>query len=120
MTEEIGSDKHKRPSSADIDIALLKQSHREVRRDYETIISQLDALLGKVSLVERGMALGEQRFERAEERVQALKEDTSRSLTAVAERINAIEADKRGPVAIIFSTIAAIGSGVATYFGVIK
>jgi hypothetical protein len=110
MTEsDIGSDKHKRPSSADIDIAVLKERYRESARRDETIMSQLDTIIGKLSLVERGMAVGEQRFDRIEENVTSVRQQTTAAIAAVTGRVDAIEADKRGVAGIVAGVLSFIG-----------
>lgn len=127
MTEDIGSDKHRRPSSAEIDVIKLKERYAALAADYaetkevlrenqKTQISQLDIIIGKLSKIETGMAVGEQRFERIEENIKTVRNESSKGLDSVTARVEAIEADKRSPLAIALATISAIGAGAVAWF----
>ena len=99
MTEDIGSDAHKRPH--DVEIALLKERIRESYKRDAQIMARLDEIKAEQIRQATMLALGNQRFDAIEEN----QEDT-------IDRLLLIENDKRGPVALIFGTISAIGTAV--------
>ncbi len=109
MTEsDIGSDKHKRPSSADIDnaekYAVLRERVAQAKaRDIE-IMTALKEIKEEQARQGIMLALGNQRFDS----IESTQVDTTARLTAV-------EADKRGPVAIVIGTLAALASGATAW-----
>lgn len=114
MTEsDIGSDKHKRPSSAEIEVAermaIMRERIRQSDARDVAMSTKMDLIIGKLSQIETNLALGNQRFDKIEEDHKSLKDDTT-------DRLNAIEADKRGPVAIVLSVLSALGSGATAWF----
>lgn len=113
MTEDIGSDKHKRQPSQEIEVAVIKERLREAGKRDELILSTLTAIKEEQAKQGTMLALGNQRFDAIEE----LQEDTSTRIVALDARVVAVETDKRGPIALIFSTLAAIAGGIGAYFG---
>lgn len=91
MTEDIGSDRHKHPSSAEIDVAerlaVLRERIRQSAARDVTMSAQMDIIISKLSKIETGMALGEKRFESLEDG----HEDTTEALTGINGRVDAIE-----------------------------
>lgn len=127
MTQDIGSDRHRRPSSPEIDIVRLKERHSALSSDFSDYkemwrentkmqTTQNDIIIDKLSKIERELALGTQRFEKIERDQNKNMADTTESIKAITGRVEAVEADKRGPVAIVLATVTAIGSGVVAYF----
>lgn len=105
MTEDIGSDAAKRPQ--EVEIALLKERIRESYKRDAQIMSRLDEIKAEQIRQATMLALGNQRFDAIEE-----------SQDETTERLLLIENDKRGPVALIFGTISAIGvAAVAIWTG---
>lgn len=121
MTEsDIGSDKHRRPSSAEIDMAVYKDRVKRMDADQNRLEDKMDSALRVLSQIETNLALGNQRFDKIEEAHRALKGDTTARLDAIEanaiKRIEALESDKRGPVAIVLSVLSALGSGATAWF----
>lgn len=105
MTEDIGSDAAKRPQ--EVEIALLKERIREAGKRDAEIIRALNEIRNEQTRQATMLALGNQRFDA----IEGKQSDTT-------ERLILIENDKRGPVALIFGTISAIGtSAVAIWMG---
>lgn len=109
MTEEIGSDKHKRPSTAEIDMAVYKDRLKRMDADQQRMEEKMDAALKVLSQIETNLALGNQRFDKIENDAKSLKEDTT-------ARLEAIEADRRSTGAIIGTTINSIAVAVIGWF----
>lgn len=104
MTEsEIGSDKHKRPSSAEIDaaekMAVMRERISQAKaRDLE-ILSTLEEIRAEQQRQGTMLALGNQRFDA----IEAEQEDTS-------TRITALENDKRSTAGVVTGTVSALGT----------
>lgn len=117
MTEDIGSDKHKRPSSAEIEVAERMAVMRERIRQSDArdlaMNGKMDIIIGKLSQIETNLALGNQRFDKIEDNAKALKEDTT-------TRLSAIEADRRSTAGIIAGTISGIGTVATAIWVAIK
>lgn len=109
MTEEIGSDKHKRPSTAEIDMAVYKDRLKRMDADQTRLEEKMDAALKVLSQIETNLALGNQRFDAIEASHKSLKEDTT-------SRLEAIEADRRSTGAIVGTTINSIATLVIGWF----
>jgi len=114
MTEsDIGSDKHKRPSSAEIDtaerLAVMRERISQAKARDEEIMQTLKEIQAAQAQTNTLMALGNQRFDAIEE----AQEDTT-------ARLLIVENDKRGPFAVVLATLSAIGTGIAAYFGFVK
>ena len=107
MTEDIGSDAAKRPQ--EIEIALLKERMREASKRDAQIMARLDDIKAEQIRQATMLALGNQRFDAIEES----QEDTT-------ARLLLIENDKRGPVALIFGTISAIGVAIVAVWTGLK
>ena len=107
MTEDIGSDAAKRPH--EVEIALLKERIRESYKRDAQILSTLGEIKNEQIRQATMLALGNQRFDAIEES----QEDTT-------ARLLLIENDKRGPVALIFGTISAIGVAVVAVWTGLK
>ena len=91
-------------SSTAIDIALLKERHREsIKRD-EQIMDALMDIQTKQHEMLTLLALGESRFKTLEV-----------AQASSALRLDAVEADKRGPVAVILATLAALATGATAW-----
>lgn len=95
MNEKNGSDTyHKRPSSAEVEVAALRADlrHHE-RRDqedlaYRTVLMQkLDRVIDDGHEARKQLALGLQRFESLETK----QKETTTALTAVQDRVEAVE-----------------------------
>lgn len=129
MTEEIPSDRHrKNPSSAEIEVAermaVIKERLRHADSRDTIMSTQLDIIIGKLSKIETGMAVGERRMneidkhlENTDTALEALKVATATSIEAIKKTV---DEDKRGPVAIILSTLGALAGGLGAYFGISK
>jgi hypothetical protein len=113
MTEDIGSDKHKRPSSAEIDtaekMAVMRERIARAKERDEEILRTLRDIQDEQARQGTMLALGNQRFDA----IEATQEDTS-------TRIIALESDKRGPVAIILGTVSGIGTAATAIWVAIK
>lgn len=113
MTEDIGSDKHKRPSSAEIDtaekMAVMRERIARAKERDEEIMRTLKEIQASQAQTNTLMALGNQRFDLIEE----AQEDTT-------ARLLIVENDKRGPFAVVLATLSALGTGIAAYFGFAK
>lgn len=110
MTEDIGSDKHRRPSNSEIDVAKLKERHLAVVSEMADMKDMLRAHMEK----------SEQRHNELMRVFNDHKTEDAVVHSAVVRNTVAIEelqADRRGPVAIILATLAAIGAGVAAFWG---
>ena len=98
MTEEIGSDKHKRPSSADIEaaekMAVMRERLANAKARDEEIMRTLSAIQKEQAQTNILLALGNQRFDAIEQSHKSFKEDTT-------TRLEAIEADRRSTGAIV-------------------
>jgi chromosome segregation ATPase len=112
MTEDIGSDSHRRPSQPEIKMAVMEERLKEARSRDATIMTQLDILIGKCSKMETSLAVGDQRFQRLE----AKHDDTTEAIKAITGRVDAIEQDKRSVTAIIMATISSIAAGATAWF----
>lgn len=114
MTEsDIGSDKHRRPSTAEIDMAVYKDRLKRMDADQERLETKMDAALKVLSQIETNLALGNQRFDKIETAHKELKEDTT-------TRLEAIEADRRSTAGIITGTISGIGTVATAIWVAIK
>lgn len=109
MTQEIGSDKHRRPSTAEIDMAVYKDRLKRMDADQERLENKMDAALKVLSQIETNLALGNQRFDKIESDAKSLKEDTT-------SRLEAIESDRRSTGAIVGTTINSIAVAVIGWF----
>lgn len=113
MTEEIGSDKHKRPSSAEIDtaekMAVMRERIARAKERDEEIMRTLKEIQAAQAQTNTLMALGNQRFDLIEE----AQEDTS-------TRIMALENDKRSPVAIVIGVLSGLGTTATAIWLAIK
>ncbi len=89
MTEDIGSNAHRRPSSADIDMAermaVIKERQRQADARDVVMSTQLDIIISKLSAIQT-----------------ALKKS--------------VEDDKRSPLAIVLATLSALGAGAVAFF----
>ena len=105
MTNDLGTNIHKRPSSADIDIAILKERHHEsVKRD-EQLFGILYDIQSQQQEMKTMLEVGNRRFLEIERR------------QIVGEvRIDTIEADKRSLLAMVASGLAAVGAGATAWF----
>lgn len=103
MTEQIPSDKHR--SNPEIKMAVMEERLRHAAKRDETIIYQLDTLLGKVSKVETSLLLGEQRFKSIEE----VQGDTSTALKGITGRVDAIEKKQDGNANKVVGGVAVVG-----------
>lgn len=99
MTEEIGSDKHKRPSSAEIEVAVIKERLREAGKRDEILLRSNDEVKTAVNEIKLLLEAGKHRMN-ALETIQ--DETTTRLLT--------LENDKRSTAGIIAGTISALGT----------
>ncbi len=106
MTEDIGSDAHKRPQ--EIEIALLKERAREASKRDTIILAQLDIVISKCSKMEVSLALGEREFEA----LNAKYNDTTDRLDIIEAELKA--ATKRDPVAL-WTSIGAAGTAVGGF-----
>lgn len=103
--DDIGSDAARRPQ--EVEIALLKERIREASKRDGEILRALEEIRLEQTRQATMLALGNQRFDAIEGR----QDETT-------ERLVLVENDKRGPVALIFGTISAIGtSAVAIWMG---
>jgi hypothetical protein len=109
MNEDIGSDAHKRPSQPEIKMAVMEERLKEARIRDATILTQLDILIGKMSKIETGMAIGDRRMNEIDKHL----ESTDTSLEALKK---SVEDDKRSPLAIVLATISALGAGAVAWF----
>lgn len=124
MTQDIGSGNHKRPSSADIEtaekMAVMRERLANAKARDEEIMRTLSAIQKEQAQTNILLALGNQRFDAIEASHKSFKEDTTTRLDAIEssanKRIEALEADKRGPVAIVLSVLSALGSGATAWF----
>lgn len=108
MTQDIGSDAHKRPP--EVKMAIMEERLREARERDRVIISQLDTLLAKVSKVETGMAVGEREFAALKT---AQQETTDRLDIIEDESKEALKlAARRDPVSF-WTSIGAAGTAIA-------
>jgi hypothetical protein len=96
MTEDIGSDSHRRPSQPEIKMAVMEERLKEARSRDATIMTQLDILIGKC--------------------LEAKHDDTTEAIKAITGRVDAIEQDKRSVTAIIMATISSIAAGATAWF----
>lgn len=106
MTEDIGSDKHKRPSQ-EIEVAIIKERLREAAKRDEALLSSNAEIVKSINEMKLILNEGKHRMNALE----TLQDETS-------TRITVLEQDKRGPIAIIMATLSAIGAGVAAWIGV--
>lgn len=90
-------------------MAVYKDRLKRMDGDQERLENKIDSALTVLSEIKTNLALGNQRFDKIEADAKSLKEDTT-------TRLNAIEADKRGPVAIVLSVLSALGSGATAWF----
>jgi hypothetical protein len=106
MTEDIGSDAHRRPPSQEIEVAVIKERLREAGRRDELLLRSNDEVKTAVHEIKLMLVKGEGRMAALE----TSQDDTT-------TRILTLENDKKGPVAIILATLSALGAGIAAYFG---
>lgn len=115
MTEDIGSGKHKRPSSAEIEvaerIAVMRERLAQAKARDETIMAQLDIIVSKVSKVETNMLLGDRRFHDLEK----VQGDTTEALKAVTMRTDAIEKKQDGVANKMIGGAAVVGFLVGSW-----
>lgn len=105
MTEsDIGSDKYK--SSPEIKLAILEERMKEARERDRVLIASNSEVVKAVNEIKLILEAGKHRMNALE----TIQDETT-------ARLLAVENDKRGPVAIILSTLSAIGTGIAAYFG---
>lgn len=108
MTEQIPSGSHRQPSSPEVDVALLKERYREIRKDYENIMDRLDVMIGKISKIETIVALSEHDMKAFAQRLS--ETDTDVSLLRAS-----VDGDKRSPVAIVLATLATLAAGATAW-----
>ncbi len=117
MTEDIGSDRHKRPSNAEIDVteklAIMRERMANAKQLNEKIVTQLDIVISKISHVETSLMLGQERFRAIEGRAT----DTSRDLESIRSRLSTMENASAGIANKILGGIGVLGflAGAATW-----
>ena len=108
MTEDIGSDKHKRPSSAEIEVAerlaIMRERIKQADARDITMSAQLDIIIGKISKVETSLMLGERRFTDLE----AVQKDTTESIKVITGRVDSIE---KNDAAMTHKIVGGLGVG---------
>lgn len=109
MTEEIGSDAHKRPSQPEIKMAVLEERLKEARSTDREILATLKDIQRELERQGTMLALGNQRFDA----IESSQEDTTARLTM-------IESDKRGVAGIIAGTISGIGTIAVAFWVAMK
>lgn len=90
-------------------MAVYKDRVKRMDDDQERLENKIDAALNVLGEIKTNLALGNQRFDKIEAAAKEFKDDTT-------ARLNAIEADKRGPVALVLSVLSALGSGATAWF----
>lgn len=111
MTEDIGSDKHRRPSNAEIDARIM----RFLEKWDEKFTSQGDIIIEKLSKIQVEMARGEEKFRRLEK----FEEDTTTTLEKINADVNDLKTDTRarnGIIASCSAIIVAIGAVLVAFF----
>lgn len=91
MTEDIGSDKHKRPSSAEIDaaekMAVMRERLSQAKARDEEILKTLKDIQKEQSEQGKMLALGNVRFKSIEDK----QDETTTALTGLNLRVEATE-----------------------------
>lgn len=113
MTEEIGSDKHR--SSPEIKMAVMEERLREARKNDQTIMAQLDIIIGKISKVETSTLMGERRFMDLESTHRDLRDETSESFKAIASRVDALEKAHTGAANKVIGGVAVVAFLVSAW-----
>lgn len=93
MTEE-----HRRPSSAEIDVATLRAKHSALSEDVHEIKELVKQIHAKQSEIAGDLKLGAHRF------------------NSVETRLDSLEGDKKGPVAMILAILSGLGAGATAWF----
>lgn len=114
MTEDIPSDRHEKRSSQEIAVfseRLRNYERREKEATYrdQLILDTLGRIKETLSAVNTQLALGDQRMDQIDHHLKAT-DTTVSNLQAV------LEADKRGPVAIVLATVSALATGAVAFF----
>lgn len=106
MTQDIGSGPHKRPSQqVEVTLAILQERMREAGRRDEVLLKSQAEVVSAISDIKLLLVKGEARMNA----IATLQDDTT-------ERLKLLEADKRGPVAIIMAIASGIGAGAVAWF----
>jgi len=113
MTEDIGSDKHKRPSSAEIDtaekMAVMRERIAQAKARDEEIMRTLKEIQLSQAQTNTLMALGNQRFDA----IEAAQNESS-------TRITVLENDKRSTAGIITGATSVLGTAATAIWVAIK
>ena len=92
------TDEFKRPSSAEIDVATLRAKHSALSEDVHEIKQLVREIHAKQSEIAGDLRLGTHRF------------------NSVETRLDSLESDKKGPIAMILAVLSGIGSGATAWF----
>ncbi len=117
MTEDIGSDAHRRPSSAEIDVteklAIMRERMANAKQLNEKIVTQLDIVISKISHVETSLLLGQERFRNIEGKAN----DTSKDLESIRARLTIMEGTSASVTNKVLGGLGALGflAGAATW-----
>ena len=92
------TDEYRRPSSAEIDVATLRAKHGALSEDVHEIKELVKQIHSKQSEIAGDLRLGAHRF------------------NAVETRLDTLESDKKGPIAMILAVLSSIGTGATAWF----